>query len=85
MLLIEGEENEDEEDTPNDGTGGLPQSGQSGTREAQLARRITKGKKNRRVLSNKPQDFQVVEFLQYCFLLYLCHSITALMLCQCSK
>ncbi|XP_066478183.1 myoferlin isoform X2 [Tiliqua scincoides] len=66
----EGEENEDEEDTPNDETGGLPQSGPSGTREAQLARRITKGKKNRRVLSNKPQDFQirvrVIEGRQLC-------------------
>ncbi|KAJ6668914.1 hypothetical protein lerEdw1_007723 [Lerista edwardsae] len=66
----EGEENEDEEDTPHDGTGGLPQSGPSGTREAQLARRITKGKKNRRVLSNKPQDFQirvrVIEGRQLC-------------------
>lgn len=27
--------------------------------EAQLARRITKGKNSRRMLSNKPQDFQV--------------------------
>lgn len=70
MSLLEGQENEDEGDTPHDGTGGLPQSGPTGTREAQLARRITKGKQNRRVLSNKPQDFQVVEFLQYCILLY---------------
>uniref|UniRef100_A0A8B9TAA1 Myoferlin n=1 Tax=Anas platyrhynchos TaxID=8839 RepID=A0A8B9TAA1_ANAPL len=31
----------------------------SGTKEAQLARRITKGKKTRRILSNKPQDFQI--------------------------
>uniref|UniRef100_A0A8D0GFF7 Myoferlin n=1 Tax=Sphenodon punctatus TaxID=8508 RepID=A0A8D0GFF7_SPHPU len=30
-----------------------------GTNEAQLARRITKGKKTRRILSNKPQDFQI--------------------------
>lgn len=27
--------------------------------EAQLARRLTKGKNTRRLLSNKPQDFQV--------------------------
>lgn len=27
--------------------------------EAQLARRLTKGKHSRRMLSNKPQDFQV--------------------------
>lgn len=27
--------------------------------EAQLARRLTKGKNSRRMLSNKPQDFQV--------------------------
>ncbi|XP_010630387.1 myoferlin isoform X3 [Fukomys damarensis] len=27
--------------------------------EAQLARRVTKGKNNRRMLSNKPQDFQI--------------------------
>uniref|UniRef100_A0A672V9D5 Myoferlin n=1 Tax=Strigops habroptila TaxID=2489341 RepID=A0A672V9D5_STRHB len=31
----------------------------SGTKEAQLAKRITKGKKTRRILSNKPQDFQI--------------------------
>lgn len=34
--------------------------GPSGTlSEAQLARRITRGKNSRRMLSNKPQDFQV--------------------------
>uniref|UniRef100_A0A663M8X4 Myoferlin n=1 Tax=Athene cunicularia TaxID=194338 RepID=A0A663M8X4_ATHCN len=31
----------------------------SGTKETQLAKRITKGKKTRRILSNKPQDFQI--------------------------
>ncbi|EDM13205.1 similar to Myoferlin (Fer-1 like protein 3) (predicted) [Rattus norvegicus] len=45
--------------------------GPSGTMsEAQLARRITKGKSSRRMLSNKPQDFQirvrVIEGRQLC-------------------
>uniref|UniRef100_A0A8C5RHE0 Myoferlin n=1 Tax=Laticauda laticaudata TaxID=8630 RepID=A0A8C5RHE0_LATLA len=44
---------------PDGGTGVLPQDGPSSSREVQLARHITKGKKNRRVLSNKPQDFQI--------------------------
>jgi len=45
----------------------------SGTKEAQLARRITKGKKTRRILSNKPQDFQVTDLLNTacCFSLIL--------------
>uniref|UniRef100_A0A8C8XFB6 Myoferlin n=1 Tax=Panthera leo TaxID=9689 RepID=A0A8C8XFB6_PANLE len=60
--VIEGEEEEDggDEDrldntvrTPGPkGAGGL-------VSEAQLARRLTKGKKSRRMLSNKPQDFQI--------------------------
>lgn len=49
----------------------------SGTKEAQLARRITKGKKTRRILSNKPQDFQVIDLLNIaCCLFLTCHDIT---------
>ncbi|KAM5141597.1 myoferlin isoform 3-T3 [Mantella aurantiaca] len=33
--------------------------GVPGQTENQIARRLTKGKKNRRILSNKPQDFQI--------------------------
>lgn len=39
--------------------GGITPTVPSGTKEAQLAKRITKGKKTRRILSNKPQDFQI--------------------------
>uniref|UniRef100_A0A8U8C9P8 Uncharacterized protein n=1 Tax=Geospiza parvula TaxID=87175 RepID=A0A8U8C9P8_GEOPR len=39
--------------------GGITPAVPSGTKEAQLAKRITKGKKTRRILSNKPQDFQI--------------------------
>uniref|UniRef100_A0A674K3L5 Myoferlin n=1 Tax=Terrapene triunguis TaxID=2587831 RepID=A0A674K3L5_9SAUR len=43
-----------------DGTvGGIAPAVPSDAKEAQLARRITKGKKTRRILSNKPQDFQI--------------------------
>uniref|UniRef100_A0A7M4FG79 Myoferlin n=1 Tax=Crocodylus porosus TaxID=8502 RepID=A0A7M4FG79_CROPO len=43
-----------------DGTAGrIAPAVPSGTKEAQLARRIAKGKKSRRILSNKPQDFQI--------------------------
>ncbi|XP_048361816.1 myoferlin isoform X1 [Sphaerodactylus townsendi] len=65
----DGEDGGDE-DVADGGTGGLSQGGPSGSRELQLARRITKGKKNRRALSNKPQDFQIrvriVEGRQLC-------------------
>uniref|UniRef100_A0A8D2N050 Myoferlin n=1 Tax=Zonotrichia albicollis TaxID=44394 RepID=A0A8D2N050_ZONAL len=53
---------------PNDGgyedgldgpVGGITPAVPGGTKEAQLAKRITKGKKTRRILSNKPQDFQI--------------------------
>ncbi|CAK6436265.1 unnamed protein product [Pipistrellus nathusii] len=57
-----GEEEEDggEEDGL-DGTVQVPAPKRSGrtASEAQLARRITKGKSTRRLLSNKPQDFQI--------------------------
>ncbi|CAM4604054.1 unnamed protein product [Caretta caretta] len=43
-----------------DGTvDGIAPAVPSDTKEAQLARRISKGKKMRRILSNKPQDFQI--------------------------
>ncbi|XP_075791273.1 myoferlin isoform X1 [Pelodiscus sinensis] len=43
-----------------DGTvGGIAPGVPSDSKEAQLTRRITKGKKTRRILSNKPQDFQI--------------------------
>ncbi|XP_044276588.1 myoferlin [Varanus komodoensis] len=65
-----GEENEGDEYAPDGETGVLPQVGASGIHEAQLARRITKGKKNRKIVSNKPQDFQirvrVIEGRQLC-------------------
>ncbi|KAL8187136.1 UNVERIFIED_CONTAM: hypothetical protein K2H54_034151, partial [Gekko kuhli] len=66
----DGEEDGGDEDVADGGTGGLSQGGPSGTHEVQLARRITKGKKTRRALSNKPQDFQirvrVIEGRQLC-------------------
>nr|XP_020638558.1 myoferlin isoform X2 [Pogona vitticeps] len=55
----DGEEGGGDENVPASGDSVLPQGGLSGTREAHLARRITKGKKNQRVLSHKPQDFQI--------------------------
>ncbi|XP_007431826.1 myoferlin isoform X1 [Python bivittatus] len=55
----DGEEDGGDNSMPDGGTGVLPQGGPSGTREVQLARHITKGKKNRKMLSNKPQDFQI--------------------------
>uniref|UniRef100_A0A6J0SU77 Myoferlin isoform X3 n=1 Tax=Pogona vitticeps TaxID=103695 RepID=A0A6J0SU77_9SAUR len=55
----DGEEGGGDENVPASGDSVLPQGGPSGTREAHLARRITKGKKNQRVLSHKPQDFQI--------------------------
>ncbi|KAL7990477.1 hypothetical protein Chor_013907, partial [Crotalus horridus] len=55
----DGEEDGGDEGMPDGGTGVLPQGGPNGSREVLLARHITKGKKNRRILSNKPQDFQI--------------------------
>lgn len=57
-------EEEDEDQGDEDRVDGIVRGpgpkGPSGTlSEAQLARRITKGKNSRRMLSNKPQDFQV--------------------------
>ncbi|XP_054546383.1 myoferlin [Talpa occidentalis] len=57
-----GEEEEDEgdEDKLDSRIRGVVPRGPSGlVSEAQLARRLTKGKKSRRILSNKPQDFQI--------------------------
>uniref|UniRef100_A0A8C9UQG4 Myoferlin n=1 Tax=Spermophilus dauricus TaxID=99837 RepID=A0A8C9UQG4_SPEDA len=57
-----GEEEEDAGDEERfDGTvrGPGPQAPAGAVSEAQLARRLTKGKSNRRMLSNKPQDFQI--------------------------
>uniref|UniRef100_A0A8B9BVR5 Myoferlin n=1 Tax=Anser brachyrhynchus TaxID=132585 RepID=A0A8B9BVR5_9AVES len=51
------EDNGDYEDGMD--VGNITSTVPSGTKEAQLARRITKGKKTRRILSNKPQDFQI--------------------------
>uniref|UniRef100_A0A8B9BXD4 Myoferlin n=1 Tax=Anser brachyrhynchus TaxID=132585 RepID=A0A8B9BXD4_9AVES len=53
----DGEDNGDYEDGMD--VGNITSTVPSGTKEAQLARRITKGKKTRRILSNKPQDFQI--------------------------
>lgn len=57
-----GEEEDDEgdEDRMHDIVKGPGPRGPVGTvSEAQLARRVTKGKNSRRMLSNKPQDFQI--------------------------
>lgn len=51
--------------------GGIAPTVPSGTKEAQLAKRITKGKKTRRILSNKPQDFQVIDLLNVACPLFL--------------
>ncbi|KAG8523517.1 Myoferlin [Galemys pyrenaicus] len=56
----EEEEDESDEDKLDSRIRGAGPKGQSGiVSEAQLARRLTKGKKSRRILSNKPQDFQI--------------------------
>ncbi|KAM4034388.1 LOW QUALITY PROTEIN: myoferlin [Anomaloglossus baeobatrachus] len=53
-------ENEDEEDGDVVDSGFSPfMPGVPGQTENQIARRLTKGKKTRRLLSNKPQDFQI--------------------------
>ncbi|XP_028585610.2 myoferlin isoform X2 [Podarcis muralis] len=57
--IEDGEEDGGDEESPDGGAGPVPQGGPRGTRETQLARRIAKGKQNRRLLSNKPQDFQI--------------------------
>ncbi|XP_030058885.1 myoferlin isoform X1 [Microcaecilia unicolor] len=55
----DGEEQGGDEDTVDIGYGGMVPAVPGGQPDAQLARRIVKGKTNRRILSNKPQDFQV--------------------------
>ncbi|XP_068544150.1 myoferlin isoform X5 [Anas acuta] len=55
----DGEDDGDYEDGMDGPVGNVTTTVPSGTKEAQLARRITKGKKTRRILSNKPQDFQI--------------------------
>ncbi|XP_059025413.1 myoferlin isoform X1 [Mustela lutreola] len=62
VSVTEGDEEEDGGDEDRlDGTVGGP--GPRGTggmaSEAHLARRLTKGRKSRRILSSKPQDFQI--------------------------
>lgn len=58
-----GEEDDDDEGDEDrmDGTvrGPGPRGPVGTVSEAQLARRVTKGKNSRRMLSNKPQDFQI--------------------------
>uniref|UniRef100_A0A8C3Q6S5 Uncharacterized protein n=1 Tax=Geospiza parvula TaxID=87175 RepID=A0A8C3Q6S5_GEOPR len=54
-----GEDDGGYEDGLDGPVGGITPAVPSGTKEAQLAKRITKGKKTRRILSNKPQDFQI--------------------------
>uniref|UniRef100_A0A8B9NQM2 Myoferlin n=1 Tax=Accipiter nisus TaxID=211598 RepID=A0A8B9NQM2_9AVES len=54
-----GEDDGGYEDGLDGPVGGITPTVPSGTKEAQLAKRITKGKKTRRILSNKPQDFQI--------------------------
>uniref|UniRef100_A0A8C3IH86 Myoferlin n=1 Tax=Chrysemys picta bellii TaxID=8478 RepID=A0A8C3IH86_CHRPI len=57
--VLDGEEDGDYEDGADGTVGGIAPAVPSDAKEAQLARRITKGKKTRRLLSNKPQDFQI--------------------------
>ncbi|XP_040848383.1 myoferlin isoform X2 [Ochotona curzoniae] len=62
MPGLAGEEEDDEGDENRlDGTvwGPGPRGPVGTVSEAQLARRLTKGKNSRRMLSNKPQDFQI--------------------------
>ncbi|XP_019494547.1 PREDICTED: myoferlin [Hipposideros armiger] len=62
MSGMEGEEEEDggEEDRLDNTVSGPGPRGPSGTTSgAQLAQRLTKRKNSRRMLSNKPQDFQI--------------------------
>uniref|UniRef100_A0A8D2N3Z9 Myoferlin n=1 Tax=Zonotrichia albicollis TaxID=44394 RepID=A0A8D2N3Z9_ZONAL len=54
-----GEDDGGYEDGLDGPVGGITPAVPGGTKEAQLAKRITKGKKTRRILSNKPQDFQI--------------------------
>ncbi|XP_058154766.1 myoferlin isoform X2 [Dasypus novemcinctus] len=60
-LGTEGEEEEDEGDEKLDGTvmGPGPRVPAGMASEAHLARRLTKAKHSRRILSSKPQDFQI--------------------------
>ncbi|KAK2498864.1 hypothetical protein MC885_010566, partial [Smutsia gigantea] len=62
-LPVVGEEEEEDggdEDKPDSTARGPGPRGPGGTvSEAQLAQRLTKGKNSRRMLSNKPQDFQI--------------------------
>ncbi|KAL4699321.1 hypothetical protein H8959_011978, partial [Pygathrix nigripes] len=56
----DGEEDEGDEDRLDNAVRGPGPKGPVGTvSEAQLARRLTKAKNSRRMLSNKPQDFQI--------------------------
>uniref|UniRef100_A0A8C3XEQ5 Myoferlin n=1 Tax=Cyanoderma ruficeps TaxID=181631 RepID=A0A8C3XEQ5_9PASS len=55
----DGEDDGGYEDGLDGPVGGITPTVPGGTKEAQLAKRITKGKKTRRILSNKPQDFQI--------------------------
>uniref|UniRef100_A0A8C0QUP2 Myoferlin n=1 Tax=Canis lupus dingo TaxID=286419 RepID=A0A8C0QUP2_CANLU len=57
---VEGEEEQGDEDRLDGTVTGPGPRGSGGiVSEAHLARRLTKAKKNRRMLSNKPQDFQI--------------------------
>lgn len=56
----DGEEDEGDEDRLDNAVRGPGPKGPVGTvSEVQLARRLTKAKNSRRMLSNKPQDFQI--------------------------
>ncbi|KAM4637060.1 myoferlin isoform 2-T2 [Discoglossus pictus] len=53
-----GDEEEGDEDVVDSGSSPNIPGGPGGA-DSQVARRLAKGKKNRRILSNKPQDFQI--------------------------
>lgn len=69
--MWDGEDDGGYEDGLDGPVGGITPAVPSGTKEAQLAKRITKGKKTRRILSNKPQDFQVLDLLNIAHSLFL--------------
>lgn len=71
LTVADGEDDGDCEDVVDGAVAGITPTVPSGTRESQLARRITKGKKTRRILSNKPQDFQVTNLLNTACCLFL--------------
>ncbi|CAI9537514.1 unnamed protein product, partial [Staurois parvus] len=59
VQTVDGDKDEEEDGDVVDSGFNPLMPGVPGQTENQLARRLTKGKKTRRILSNKPQDFQI--------------------------